>query len=380
MLEHTLARADQVSGAARKVTVIGSSHLRFAGTQVDRSKAGTVVMQPRNCDTAPGIFLPLTYVRALDPAATVAIFPSDHFVYPENRFIEHANAAVAAARELGDRVILLGVAPDAAELDYGWVEPGYRIPEVSGGRVRAVREFIEKPPAGVAKRALKRGALWNTFVMAAPVETLWQMGRDCFPAMMTLFEALSDAIGRPEGRARIDLPAAPARQLLERSSPGDAHEGCRDGDEGRALERLGASGEDRRIDPCDRAEAQVSRPSLGAGSLDPPLREVERQPRFRPRGPVARPQLEPLGDAACRCLVSQDPLASQGDDRLPVVGNDHVVGPLRACLDDQQPFVAVAVVGGQRVQARGVMVDFHGPPKRTVILRRDPEPSESKFL
>jgi mannose-1-phosphate guanylyltransferase len=204
MLEHTLARADQVSGAARKVTVIGSSHLRFAGTQVDRSKAGTVVMQPRNCDTAPGIFLPLTYVRALDPAATVAIFPSDHFVYPENRFIEHANAAVAAARELGDRVILLGVAPDAAELDYGWVEPGYRIPEVSGGRVRAVREFIEKPPAGVAKRALKRGALWNTFVMAAPVETLWQMGRDCFPAMMTLFEALSDAIGRPEEGAVLE--------------------------------------------------------------------------------------------------------------------------------------------------------------------------------
>jgi mannose-1-phosphate guanylyltransferase len=222
MLEHTLARADRVSGPVRKVTVIGRHHLPFAGDQIAREKAGMVVMQPRNCDTAPGIFLPLTYVRAHDPGATVAIFPSDHFIFPEERFIEQANAAVEAAREIGDRVILLGVTPDSAEMEYGWIDPGYEVRGTASGRVRAVREFLEKPAPRIAQRALMRGALWNTFVMAARVDTLWRMGEERFPDMMRLFAALGEAIGRPEEGAvlesiyRLMPPANFSSDLLQR--------------------------------------------------------------------------------------------------------------------------------------------------------------------
>lgn len=197
MLQHTLSRADKVSGASRKVTVIGRDHLRWTGPKFARQESGRVLLQPANRDTAAGIFFPLTYVRAMDPDATVAIFPSDHFIFPEERFVAQVRTAVAAARELQDRVILLGVVPESAEHEYGWIEPGFELGAVRAGRVSTVHNFIEKPDPAVARKAHASGGLWNSFVMTAQVETLWRLGQECFPEMMRLFKILGEVIGTP---------------------------------------------------------------------------------------------------------------------------------------------------------------------------------------
>jgi len=94
MLQHTLDRADHISDPKQKVTVIARSHRGHAWPQLARRRNGKVILQPANRDTAGGIFAALSYVRALDPQATVVIYPSDHFVYPECRFIETGPAPV----------------------------------------------------------------------------------------------------------------------------------------------------------------------------------------------------------------------------------------------------------------------------------------------
>jgi hypothetical protein len=43
-----------------------------------------------------------------------------------------------------------------------------------------------------------RLGLWNTLILAAKVETLWNLGQRCFPEMMQLFEIYSQAIGTSE--------------------------------------------------------------------------------------------------------------------------------------------------------------------------------------
>ncbi len=40
--------------------------------------------------------------------------------------------------------------------------------------VRSVRKFIEKPDAATARKTLARGGLWNSFVMTAQVESIYQ--------------------------------------------------------------------------------------------------------------------------------------------------------------------------------------------------------------
>lgn len=198
LLQHTVDRAACLTPAAQSILVIAQSHRQEAMTQLDGRGVGTVLFQPANRDTGAGVFLPLTYVRARDPQATVIIYPSDHFVYPEGRFLATVRNVVLVTERLHDRIVLLGVAPDRLELDYGWILPGERLTDAGANPVQAVRAFLEKPTAQEADEALATHGLWNTMVMVAKVETLWSLGQQCFPELVERFERLGRAIGTSE--------------------------------------------------------------------------------------------------------------------------------------------------------------------------------------
>jgi mannose-1-phosphate guanylyltransferase len=198
MFQHTLDRASKLTPPNRIVTVVAQSHRREALAQLDGTGGSTMLFQPANRDTAAGVFLPLTYIRTRAPQATAVLYPSDHFVYPENRFLEVVRHAVRIAESRLDQVVMLGAAPDRLELDYGWIQPDQSPAAIMDTPVRAVRSFLEKPNTAQADVALRGGALWNTLVFAANVDLLWRLGWQCFPEMMPFFERLSEAIGGPE--------------------------------------------------------------------------------------------------------------------------------------------------------------------------------------
>jgi len=198
MFQHTLDRASRLTPPDRMVTVVAHSHRHEALAQLDGRGGNTILFQPANRDTAAGVFLPLTYIRARAPQATVVLYPSDHFVYPEDRFLEAVRRAVRIAESHPDRVVMLGVAPDRLELDYGWIQPGQSLADLPEEPVQAVRSFLEKPDATQADAALRAGAFWNTLVFATNVDLLWTLGWQCVPDMMPLFDRLSQAIGGPE--------------------------------------------------------------------------------------------------------------------------------------------------------------------------------------
>jgi mannose-1-phosphate guanylyltransferase len=201
MFQHTVDRALELAPSERIVTVIARGHRDDALGQLDGRSVRKVLLQPENRDTAAGIFLPLSYIRAQEPDATVVIFPSDHFVHPEDRFLQIVQHAATAADWLADRLVLVAVRPDRPELEYGWIEPGRELVSSAGPPVRAVRRFLEKPDEARAIDAMAAGGLWNTLVLSAKVETLWTLGWQCFPGMMSLFDQLLPAIGtRQESR------------------------------------------------------------------------------------------------------------------------------------------------------------------------------------
>lgn len=195
MLKHTWDRADRISPRNQKVTVISRHHREKAWSHFDPPPAGQILLQPRNCDTAAGVFLPLTYVRALNPQATVVLFPSDHFVYPEDRFLDIVRRAIRATEVLRDRLILLGVRSSGLELEYGWIQANGVIGWSGGVEVRQVRAFLEKPDLETGLTAIASGALWNTLVLAVKVDTMWELGWQCFPEVMERFEELEHTIG-----------------------------------------------------------------------------------------------------------------------------------------------------------------------------------------
>ncbi len=197
MFQHTLHRAAQLSTPDRMVTVVAHGHGNELWTQFDGISGIQILRQPLNLDTAAGIFLPLAYIRARDPDATVVLYPSDHFVYPEDRFLETVQCAVQAAEKPPWRLVLLGVQPDRLELEYGWIQPVPTIHPSTSCHLRSVQAFLEKPDFVQANQAMAAGALWNTLILAAKLQKLWELGWYYFPEMMLLFERLCEAIGSP---------------------------------------------------------------------------------------------------------------------------------------------------------------------------------------
>ncbi len=198
MLQHTWGRANQLVQPCRKVTVVGRTHQQQSDRHFQDQREGKVILQPRNCGTAPGVFLPLTYVKAWDPQAAVVIFPSDHFVFPENQFVETVRRAVRAVDLWRDQMILLGVRPSYLELDYGWIAQGDVLGWSEGACIRRVQDFVEKPRSAEAVSLISQGALWNTLVLVAHAETLWSAGWDSVPEVMERFELLRQSIGTSE--------------------------------------------------------------------------------------------------------------------------------------------------------------------------------------
>jgi mannose-1-phosphate guanylyltransferase len=193
MLQHTVDRADCLALPEHRVTVVGAHHEEEATNQL-HERGGTLVLQPANRDTAAGIYLPLTYVRAMDPGATVAIYPSDHFICPEEDFIEAVRHAVKAVDLLEDRLVLLGMRPEGKEFEYGHIKLDRYLGGYGTHSLWTMGRFIEKPESQMAQ-ALGEDVLWNTMVIVAKVEMLWRLGMKVLPSVVRLFETFQPAIG-----------------------------------------------------------------------------------------------------------------------------------------------------------------------------------------
>ena len=93
---------------------------------------------------------------------------------------------------------------------------------IKGHDIKATEAFLEKPSVEKCRTAMASGALWNTLVLAARVETLWEVGWQCFPEMMPLFEWYGEAVGtsKEENVLESIYEVMPARNfsshLLER--------------------------------------------------------------------------------------------------------------------------------------------------------------------
>ena len=195
MIQHTWERAKHVCVPATMVTVMDQSHWLEAWPQLIGQQVGRVIWQPRNRGTAAGVFLPLSYVRAHDPEATVVILPSDHFVYPASRFLESVRQAISHIENMKSRVMLLTVKPDRFEQDFGWVIPGSVMNSHNGNLVYQVQNFIEKPSSEETREVMKRGGMWNTMIVVAKAKTLWEAGLHCVPELMGRLNTIGEMVG-----------------------------------------------------------------------------------------------------------------------------------------------------------------------------------------
>jgi mannose-1-phosphate guanylyltransferase len=223
MLRHTWDRAARVVEPDRIITVITAGQEGYLDEEAGCGVPGTVLVQPENKETGPGLLLPLLWIARRAAAATVAVFPADHFVWEETRFAGHVQAALAAAQELPHRLVLLGVEADGPEVGYGWIAPGEPLAAGPATELYTVRRFWEKPDAQTAARLFASGHLWNTLVLAGRVNAILGLAAACIPQVLEALRAVEHmldgvpAAGVLAAAYRRISPTNLSRAILARS-------------------------------------------------------------------------------------------------------------------------------------------------------------------
>jgi mannose-1-phosphate guanylyltransferase len=206
MLEHTLDRAELRIPASRILTIINRGHLKHAEVraQIAARSPATVVIQPENKDTGPGILLPLMHLYKRNPEAIVAMFPSDHFILEEERFMDQVELAARAVARHPERVVLLAMEAQWPETEYGYVVPRNEGDQLSYWGIRRVAHFVEKPDPEQARRLATAGALWNTMVTVFKAKNLLDLIEAVCPELLLRFHGILDVLGQSAERARVD--------------------------------------------------------------------------------------------------------------------------------------------------------------------------------
>ena len=233
LLRQTLDRVGRLVPRERTVIVTLASHARYLAPEMSGLEGFHVLAQPSDRGTAAGVLLPVHFIHARDPEATVAVFPVDHFIPEEAAFMRHVAAAAGYAGAHPEWLVLLGAEPTEPEPDYGWIEPGECIGSTQNGPLHRVWTFWEKPPDEVARTLFARGSLWNTFVFASSVAALIDAGLRCAPLLHDRLVRLGTFVGTPFQSWALEQAylLAPrvdfSRAVLQSSLPALAVRGCR---------------------------------------------------------------------------------------------------------------------------------------------------------
>lgn len=194
LLERALRRARRLVPATRVVVVVAAPHRRWWGPLLDGIPPENVLEQPDNRGTAPGVLLPVRWLRQRDRAARMLVLPSDHYVRDEGALGESLVDAVDAIHRDDSRLVLVGMVGAEADTEYGWIVPG-----PAEGALSRVAAFCEKPRVETARGLVRRGALVNTLIFGVTAATLGELFARTAPELDAAFDDVEQELSAPAG-------------------------------------------------------------------------------------------------------------------------------------------------------------------------------------
>jgi mannose-1-phosphate guanylyltransferase len=191
LLAATESRVALVVPPSRTLVALTRAHERYYGPLVEGRPPRSLLIQPENRGTAPAILYGALRIARDAPLGAMAVFPTDHYVSDDARFMAHVAAAFDAVSKRPELVVLLGIVPQSAETEYGWIEPAEQIP---GTLLLRVGSFHEKPTPALAQELLGRHCLWNSFVLVARIPALLALFSRYLPGLMGAFAGVQSQL------------------------------------------------------------------------------------------------------------------------------------------------------------------------------------------
>lgn len=201
LLEETIARAQRIVPPERICAVVSAHHQQWWNRPLSRLTQDNIIVQPRNRGTANGILLPLLHILQRDPDARILVLPSDHHVQDEATLQRSMQEGLKAMERDPLGIALLGVDPECADEELGYIVPG----QACGAGLHRVSHFVEKPSRAAAQSLIGADGLWNVFILVARARALLQLIERQCPGVVDHLQA---ALRRPQESGADELSAA----------------------------------------------------------------------------------------------------------------------------------------------------------------------------
>ena len=163
LVHDALQRARRVAPREQVCAIVAQQHSRYWRKALENLPRRNIIVQPQNRGTANGVLLCVLAVLERDPLARIVFLPADHFVFDESALARALCDLAVHLNHSPDGVTLIGIEPDEADPELGYIVPGRTLSDGS----RTVARFVEKPAACVARKLFNGKALWNSFIFAA---------------------------------------------------------------------------------------------------------------------------------------------------------------------------------------------------------------------
>lgn len=211
LFQATLQRAQALSPEG-DVVILANEETRFqvlADVESADVKAD-IVLEPQARDTAAAVAIAALMTARREAQAVAVIMPSDHYIAPQDVFMEDIARAVEAARH--GSITVFGIVPTAPSTAYGYIAPGDPLEEVTD--LRRVASFHEKPDLSSAAEFIAAGRLWNSGLFVARADVLLDAFQLHAPKILDAARAALDLAQADKAFLRLEAKAFGAAEKL----------------------------------------------------------------------------------------------------------------------------------------------------------------------
>lgn len=195
MIQQTVERLKPLAGLSHTWVITNEYLAQEIADQLKGVPEGQIVQEPVARNTAPACGLAALLIERQNPDAILGVFPSDHVIADEPRFLKALQKGIQLAAS-GEVMVVLGIEPTRPETGYGYIETGDYTRDDSALHVR---RFTEKPNLNRAQEFVAAGNYyWNSGMFLWSARTLANAVREHLPETAPLLEAIAQAYGTPQ--------------------------------------------------------------------------------------------------------------------------------------------------------------------------------------